>query len=307
MKPFKVEDNKYFFSVTGTVKKFLLELDKTVKKVRVYSHFNLMPDGVQCGGRKILDLYFPVRYNTSPNMFIVNNSVVDFLGTDFHFQTGTIDGKSVTVPMYGWGGTHIEVANEMTMLNNRLYIVFNIDTDFSVKVNGGNNYLQQDGKLYIPYVYTTKNMETWLDIVINNQHHYFFILDTQYFPPSDGTGQANLMVEVLEYGGDLSEKYYSNKKEKELNMIRTHEELIADAKLVIGDRTDEESLMLLENISDTFNNAGENWEEKYNELAQKYKDRFSGEVKEVKEEEEEEEEKEEKEKIEDLFEEKGEK
>ena len=90
-------------------------------------------------------------------------------------------------------------------------------------------------------------------------------------------------------------------------MVRTHEELIADAKLVIGDRTDEESLMLLENISDTFNNAGENWEEKYNALAQKYKDRFSGEVKEEEEEEEEEEEKEEKEKIEDLFEEKGEK
>lgn len=57
--------------------------------------------------------------------------------------------------------------------------------------------------------------------------------------------------------------------------IRTREELIEIINKYIGDRTDEESLSLLEDVSDSFNPADTvNWEEKYNELAGRYRARF---------------------------------
>lgn len=56
---------------------------------------------------------------------------------------------------------------------------------------------------------------------------------------------------------------------------RTREELMEKINKYIGDRTDEETLSLLEDISDSFNpEDAVNWEEKYNELAGRYKARF---------------------------------
>lgn len=57
--------------------------------------------------------------------------------------------------------------------------------------------------------------------------------------------------------------------------VRTREELMEIINKYIGDRTDEESLSLLEDVSDSFNQTDTaNWEEKYNELAGRYRARF---------------------------------
>lgn len=55
----------------------------------------------------------------------------------------------------------------------------------------------------------------------------------------------------------------------------SREELISKFNAYAGERQDEETLSLLEDISDSFDPAGTvNWEEKYNELAGRYRSRF---------------------------------
>ena len=66
--------------------------------------------------------------------------------------------------------------------------------------------------------------------------------------------------------------------------IKSKEDLIAGIKAVIGDDTTDESLALLEDVSDTFSNFESetkdktDWKAKYNELddswRKKYRDRF---------------------------------
>lgn len=85
--------------------------------------------------------------------------------------------------------------------------------------------------------------------------------------------------------------------------VLSFDELIAKIKTKIGDDTSDESIELLEDVSDTFNanNDGEKWKTKYEEndkeWRKKYIERFSG----TKPDEEEEEEEEEKTTFEDLF------
>ena len=61
-------------------------------------------------------------------------------------------------------------------------------------------------------------------------------------------------------------------------MKLTAEELLAKAKTVIGDRTDDEALGLLEDVKDSFVVDTEDWKAKYEELdktwREKYKARF---------------------------------
>lgn len=90
--------------------------------------------------------------------------------------------------------------------------------------------------------------------------------------------------------------------------VLTFDELIAKIKTKIGDDTSDESIELLEDVSDTFkaNNDGEDWKTKYEEndkeWRKKYIDRFSGSgANDKDEEEDEEEEEEEKTTFEDLF------
>lgn len=65
----------------------------------------------------------------------------------------------------------------------------------------------------------------------------------------------------------------------------SRDELIEELKAYTGDRTDDETLKLIEDVSDsTESEDSEDWEGKYNDLAKKYKDRFSGSSEEVKEE-----------------------
>lgn len=56
------------------------------------------------------------------------------------------------------------------------------------------------------------------------------------------------------------------------------EDLITEIKTYTGDRTDDESLKIIEDVSDTVTPDPDaiNWEAKYTDLAKKYKDRFSG-------------------------------
>lgn len=79
------------------------------------------------------------------------------------------------------------------------------------------------------------------------------------------------------------------------------DELIKEVKDYTGDRTDDETLKLIEDVSDSFTDSEEGsvWEAKYNDLARKYKERFSETV--VKDEEPEEDKEEEKKEIKDLF------
>lgn len=73
-------------------------------------------------------------------------------------------------------------------------------------------------------------------------------------------------------------------------MIKPKDELMADIKSYIGDDTSDESIELIENISDSINSytAGENedWKTKYEELDKawrtKYKERFFSDVEETK-------------------------
>jgi len=87
--------------------------------------------------------------------------------------------------------------------------------------------------------------------------------------------------------------------------VLSFDELIAKIKTKIGEDTSDESIELLEDVTDTFNanNDGEDWKTKYEEndkeWRKKYIDRFSGSG--GNEQEEEEEEEEEKTTFEDLF------
>lgn len=87
--------------------------------------------------------------------------------------------------------------------------------------------------------------------------------------------------------------------------VLSFDELIAKIKTKIGEDTSDESIELLEDVTDTFNanNDGEDWKTKYEEndkeWRKKYIDRFSGSG--GNEPEEEEEEEEEKTTFEDLF------
>jgi hypothetical protein len=88
--------------------------------------------------------------------------------------------------------------------------------------------------------------------------------------------------------------------------VLSFDELIAKIKTKIGEDTSDESIELLEDVTDTFNanNDGEDWKTKYEEndkeWRKKYIDRFSGSGGSEQDEEEEEEE-EEKTTFEDLF------
>ena len=88
--------------------------------------------------------------------------------------------------------------------------------------------------------------------------------------------------------------------------VLSFDELIAKIKTKIGEDTSDESIALLEDVTDTFNanNGGEDWKTKYEEndkeWRKKYIDRFSGSGGRAPDEEEEEEE-EEKTTFEDLF------
>lgn len=61
---------------------------------------------------------------------------------------------------------------------------------------------------------------------------------------------------------------------------RTREELLEAVRAVIGDSTEDAALALLEDISDSWDNSGDEWKNKYDELDQawrkKYVDRFFG-------------------------------
>lgn len=64
-------------------------------------------------------------------------------------------------------------------------------------------------------------------------------------------------------------------------MKKTREELIEDVRAFIGDRTDDEAIALLENVSDSMvtEESGEDWktrfEENDREWRRKYMERFS--------------------------------
>lgn len=64
-------------------------------------------------------------------------------------------------------------------------------------------------------------------------------------------------------------------------MKLTFDELIEKVKAYTGDRTDDETLELLEDVTDTLTTDNEDWHSRYDDLAKKYKERFS-EVKEEK-------------------------
>ena len=89
--------------------------------------------------------------------------------------------------------------------------------------------------------------------------------------------------------------------------VLSFDELIAKIKAKIGEDTSDESIALLEDVTDTFNanNDGEDWKTKYEEndkeWRKKYIDRFSGSGDSDRDEEEEEEEEEQKTTFEDLF------
>lgn len=62
--------------------------------------------------------------------------------------------------------------------------------------------------------------------------------------------------------------------------VRTKEELLEAVKVHYGDDTSDDTLLFIEDISDTLNDyeskvtSSGDWENKYNELAVKYKERF---------------------------------
>lgn len=66
--------------------------------------------------------------------------------------------------------------------------------------------------------------------------------------------------------------------------VRTKTELIEAVNTIIGESTDDNTLQLLDDLSDTIdamqNNDNENWHQKYiendNAWRKRYKDRFSG-------------------------------
>lgn len=63
-------------------------------------------------------------------------------------------------------------------------------------------------------------------------------------------------------------------------MKLTKEELISRIKAYTGDRTDDDTLSLMEDVSDSLTvDDSEDWHTKYDDLAKKYKDRFTESVK----------------------------
>lgn len=62
-------------------------------------------------------------------------------------------------------------------------------------------------------------------------------------------------------------------------MKRSREELLEDVRAYIGDDTSDAAVTLIENVSDSYEEPGEDWKAKYEELdaswRQKYLDRFS--------------------------------
>ena len=70
--------------------------------------------------------------------------------------------------------------------------------------------------------------------------------------------------------------------------IKNYEDIMNSVKTFVGNRTDDEALAIIEDVSDTFNdlqtkrssNEGEIWKNKYNEnneaWRKKYRDRFFG-------------------------------
>lgn len=86
-------------------------------------------------------------------------------------------------------------------------------------------------------------------------------------------------------------------------MKLSREEFLKELKEYTGDRTDDATLKFVEDASDSWTDSDpDDWEGKYNDLAKKYKDRFSETVVEKDpEEKDDEEEKKEKITIDDLF------
>lgn len=66
-------------------------------------------------------------------------------------------------------------------------------------------------------------------------------------------------------------------------MKRTKDELLENAKTLLGENISDEALAFLEDISDTITTPEVDWEQKYNEndaaWRQKYRDRFYSDVK----------------------------
>lgn len=60
--------------------------------------------------------------------------------------------------------------------------------------------------------------------------------------------------------------------------ILKKEDIISKLKNIVGEKTDDETLSFLEDVSDTLNEDKENWKEKYEkndaEWRKKYRDRF---------------------------------
>ena len=82
-------------------------------------------------------------------------------------------------------------------------------------------------------------------------------------------------------------------------MVLNNDDFVKSVKSIIGDRTDEESINFIENMTDTYNSlvadkdvTNTAWEQKYNALnetwSKRYKDRFSETITENKEKEKEE-------------------
>ena len=70
-------------------------------------------------------------------------------------------------------------------------------------------------------------------------------------------------------------------------MVLNNDDFVKSVKSIIGDRTDEESINFIENMTDTYNSlvadkdvTNTAWEQKYNALnetwSKRYKDRFLG-------------------------------
>lgn len=66
-------------------------------------------------------------------------------------------------------------------------------------------------------------------------------------------------------------------------MILSKEELMTEMKSIIGERTDDEAIKFIEDVTDTIdaleeqnneNNESDEWKSKYEEIVTKYKERF---------------------------------
>lgn len=59
-------------------------------------------------------------------------------------------------------------------------------------------------------------------------------------------------------------------------MKLSKEELIEKVKAYVGDRTDDETISLIEDISDSMevSDGGENWKEKYEELDNEWREKY---------------------------------